>query len=255
LELAGFALWQLALIAAVMAASGFVHGIIGFGFPLIAMPVLAGLFDTKIAVLLTVVPIWVIAAMSSFRGGGLRKSIGRYWWLPGITAIGGFLGARLFLAAPVQAITLLLAGLILVYLLLDRFGPGRFEWVRRHWIVFGIVAGVAAGFTEASVNVGVPPLLIYFMMAGVEPLAMVQSINFIFLTSKTVQIATLMAAGALPLATAAAMLPFAALGLAATYAGMRIRDRMAVATYRRALRGFLWLAAALLCARVVWEAI
>ena len=41
--------------------------------------------------------------------------------------------------------------------------------------------------------------------------------------------------------------------LHALYAGMRVRDRLAVATYRRALRVFLWIAVVVLLARVAWE--
>lgn len=255
LDLATFSPGHLLVLAAVVAAAGFMHGAIGFGFPIMAMPVLTAVFDAKTAVLLTVVPIVAITLVSSFRGGNLRQSIGRFWWLPLVTAVGGFLGVQLFLVAPVQAITLLLAALIVVYLLLDRFGPGRFPLVHRHWIAFGAAAALAAGTFEASVNIGVPPLLIYLMMAGVDPLAMVQSLNFIFLASKVVQTATLMATGALPAASAAAMLPFAALAVGTLYAGMRVRDRLAVATYRRALRVFLWIAVVVLLARVAWERI
>lgn len=250
MDLASLAPGHLALLAAVVAAAGFLHGVIGFGFPIMAMPVLSAVFDAKTAVLLTVVPIIAITAVSSFRGGGLRRSLGRFWWLPLLTAVGGYLGTRLFLVAPVQAITLLLVALIVLYLLLDRFGPGRFPLVHRHWVPFGAAAALAAGTFESSVNIGVPPLLIYLMMAGVDPLAMVQSLNFIFLASKLVQTATLVATGALAPATVAALLPFAALAIATLYAGMRVRDRLAVATYRRALRVFLWLAAAVLLARM-----
>ena len=252
MDLASLAPGHLALLAVVVAAAGFLHGVIGFGFPIMAMPVLSAVFDAKTAVLLTVVPIVAITAVSSFRGGGLRQSIGRFWWLPLVTAVGGYLGTRLYLAAPVQAITLLLAALIVVYLLLDRFGPGRFPLVHRHWIAFGAAAALLAGTFEASVNIGVPPLLIYLMMAGVDPLAMVQSLNFIFLASKLVQTATLIGSGALSAATAVGMLPFAALAVATLFAGMRVRDRLEVATYRRALRVFLWLAVVVLLARVAW---
>ncbi len=253
MDLATFAPGHLLVLAAVVAAAGFMHGVIGFGFPIMAMPVLTAVFDAKTAVLLTVVPIVAITLVSSFRGGNLRQSIGRFWWLPLVTAAGGFLGVQLFLVAPVQAITLVLAAMIVVYLLLDRFGPGRFPLVHRHWIAFGTAAALVAGTFEASVNVGVPPLLIYFMMAGVDPLAMVQSLNLIFLASKLVQTATLIATGALSAASAAAMLPFAALAVGTLYVGMRVRDRLAVATYRRALRVFLWIAVVMLLARVAWE--
>lgn len=244
-----FGAWEIAFIVAVIAASGFLHGIIGFGFPIMAMPVLSAAFDTKTAVLLTVVPIVALTVISSVRGGKLRQSVGRFWFLPVFTALGGVVGTRLFLAAPASLLTLLLAVFILVYLLLERFGPGRFALVHRFWAPFAAVFAFGAGITETTVNIGVPLLLIYFMLAGVETLAMVQALNFVFLFSKLVQVGTLTAAGALPAASIVALSPLVLAAILPLLAGMRIRDRFDVATYRRALRVFLWLAVVLLLAR------
>jgi uncharacterized membrane protein YfcA len=116
-------------------------------------------------------------------------------------------------------------------------------------VPFAAVFAFGAGITETTVNIGVPLLLIYFMLAGVETLAMVQAINFIFLFSKLVQLGGLVAADALPPATVVAASPLVLAAVLALAAGMRIRDRFDVATYRRALRVFLWLAAVMLFAR------
>lgn len=247
--LEAFGAWQIVVIVLVIAASAFMHGVIGFGFPIMAMPVLSAVFDTRTAVLLTIVPIIAIIMISSLRGGSLRDSIGRFWFLPVFTALGGVVGTKLFLLAPTSLLTLLLAVFILLYLLLDRFGPGRFPFVHRYWVPFGAVFAFGAGITETTVNIGVPLLLIYFMLAGVETLAMVQAINFIFLFSKLVQLGGLVAADALPPATVVAASPLVLAAVLALAAGMRIRDRFDVRTYRRALRVFLWLAAAMLFAR------
>ncbi len=255
MTLDAFSAGQVLLIVLVIAGAAFVHGIIGFGFPIMAMPVLSAAFDTKTAVLVTIVPIIAIISVSSLRGGSLKDSIGRFGWLPVFTALGGVIGTKLFLVAPTSLLTLLLAIFILVYLLLDRFGPGRFALVHRYWIPFGAVFAVGAGITETTVNIGVPLLLIYFMLAGVETLAMVQALNFIFLFSKLVQLGGLVAADALPPASVAAAAPLIVVAMLPLFAGMRIRDRFDVATYRRWLRIFLWLAAAMLFARWGQEAL
>jgi uncharacterized membrane protein YfcA len=244
-----FSLAEILLIVAVIAGSAFVHGIIGFGFPIMAMPILATAFDTKTAVLVTIVPIISIIAISSVRGGNLKRSVGRFWFLPVFTTLGGVVGTRLFLVAPTSLLTLLLAIFILTYLLLDRFGPGRFEFVHRHWMPFAAVFAFGAGITETTVNIGVPLVLIYFMLAGVETLAMVQALNFVFLFSKIVQIIGLMISGTLPPDSAVALSPLIIAAVVPLLLGMRIRDRFDVKTYRRALRIFLWLAAAMLFTR------
>ena len=203
MTLDAFSLAEILLIVAVIGGAAFVHGIIGFGFPIMAMPILATAFDTKTAVLVTIVPIIAIITISSVRGGNLRRSVGRFWFLPVFTTLGGVVGTRLFMVAPTSLLTLLLAIFILTYLLLDRFGPGRFEFVHRHWVPFAAVFAFGAGITETTVNIGVPLVLIYFMLAGVETLAMVQALNFVFLFSKIVQIIGLMISGTLPPASAA----------------------------------------------------
>lgn len=255
MTLEAFSAAEILLIVAVIGGASFVHGIIGFGFPIMAMPVLAAAFDTRTAVLVTIVPIIALIAISSVRGGSLRRSVGRFWFLPVFTALGGAVGTQLFLVAPAPLLTLLLAIFILVYLLLERFGPGRFEFVHRHWVPFAAVFAFGAGITETTVNIGVPLLLIYFMLAGVETLAMVQALNFVFLASKLVQLGGLVASGTLPPQSVAALSPLILAAVVPLFLGMRIRDRFDVATYRRALRVFLWIAAAMLFARWANEAL
>ena len=94
---------MLAWIAGVMLLSGFAHGVIGFGFPLVATPLLALALDLKSAILLSVLPSLVLTVLNAFRGGRLRESIGRFWYLPLCLAAGSYAGSRL-LILPIQDI-------------------------------------------------------------------------------------------------------------------------------------------------------
>jgi len=99
---------------------------------------------------------------------------------------------------------------------------------------------------EATVNVAGPMLLVYFMLAGLNPRSLVQVMNLSFLVGKGTQMATWAGAGGVGLATWIATAPFALVAVAALFVGHRIHDRVSTATYAKWLRGFLWLMVGLL---------
>jgi len=92
------ALW-VAVFAAV-AVAGLLQGAIGFGFPVIATPVLAMLMDIRTAVVVTVMPNIITGVVTVFRGGNWGESLGRYWPVAAWTLPGALLGTKLLIYAP-----------------------------------------------------------------------------------------------------------------------------------------------------------
>ena len=247
--------WTLAWLAGVMLLSGFVHGVIGFGFPIVATPLVALVFDLKTAVLVSIVPTFFLTVINAFRGGRLRESVGRFWYLPLCLAVGSYAGTRLLIVAPSEPFLAVLALMLLVYLNIDRLGGARSALVRDHPAPFAVTFGFAAGVFEATVNVAGPLLLVFFMLAGISPRMLVQAFNFSFVLSKCVQIATWTVAGGIGLAQWLSTLPWALAACATLAAGWRLHDRASVETYGRLLRGFLWVMATVLTAqfaRAMW---
>lgn len=236
----------LAWIAFVMLLSGFTHGVIGFGFPIVATPLLALVVDLKVAILVSLVPTVAMALVNAFRGGRLRESIGRLWFLPLCLLAGSYLGTRLLIVAPSEPFLIVLALLVLAFLNLERLGHSDIPAVKRHPTAFAVGFGVVAGVFEATVNVAGPTLLVYFMLAGLNPRSLVQVLNFSFIAGKATQIATWTVSGGIGLAAWAATIPFALVALVTLFAGHRLHDRVSSATYMKWLRGFLWLMVALL---------
>ena len=163
--------WGYAWLAVVMVASGFFHGLIGFGFPIIATPLLTLMFDFKTALLLSVLPGFITTILNAFRGGNLGASLGRFWFMPAFHLTGAFLGTLILIRAPSEPFILLLAVLLVLYLYRERLGKLDVPVVKAHWIVFGAAAGLAGGIFEATANVALAPLIIYFMILGVAPAA------------------------------------------------------------------------------------
>ena len=235
-------------VAAVCALSGFAHGAIGFGFPLVATPLVAVVTDMKSAITLLAPVTLVLVVISALRGGSVRAIVREFWYLPLAIAAGAWLGTRILLAAPPEPFTLVLALVLLFYLNLDRVGRGKSETVQRLRVPFGVVFAFFAGVFEAIANVAGPMLFVYFMLLGAAPSQIVQTLNLCFSIGKGSQVATLAASGAISglwLTVAGLSVPaVAALGL-----GMRLRSRIDAGTYRRWLRSALWIMAIVLIAQ------
>jgi uncharacterized membrane protein YfcA len=241
----------LALIGAAVLAAGFVHGVIGFGFPIVATPLLALAMDLKVAIVATLVPTLAVTLVNAFRGGKLRESIGRFWFLPFCLLVGAYLGTRILIVAPSEPFLLVLAGLVLAFLNMHRLGHTELALVKRHPTATAVASGVVAGVFEATVNVAGPMLLVYFMLAGLNPRALVQVLNLSFIAGKGAQMATWTVSGGVGLATWIATAPFALLALAGLFAGHRLHDRVSTATYVKWLRAFLWVMVGLLALQFV----
>jgi uncharacterized protein len=238
--------WALVFIALVCLVSGFAHGAIGFGFPIVATPLVALVIDIRLAIGLLAPVTLVLVLITAVRGGGLLGMARRFWYLPLVVAAGAWLGTKLLLAAPPEPFLLVLALVILLYLNLDRVGRGSSPSMQRRPIAFGLAFGFAAGVFEAIANVAGPVLLVYFMLLGLAPGALIQALNLCFSFGKSAQVATWAYSGAIVGADWAAIGALCVPSVAALLVGMRVRDRIDAATYRRWLRKALGVMAVLL---------
>jgi uncharacterized membrane protein YfcA len=236
----------LVYVALVCALSGYAHGAIGFGFPLLATPLVALATDMRSAITLLAPVTLVLVVISALRGGSVLALLREFWFLPFAIAAGAWLGTHILLAAPPEPFMLVLALLIVLFLNVDRLGRGRSELVARWRAPLGAAFAFAAGVFEAIANVAGPVLLVYFMLLGAAPAQIVQTLNLCFTVGKGSQVATLAGTGALTPAAWAAVAGFSVPAVAALAAGMRVRSRIDAQTYRAWLRKALWVMAVLL---------
>jgi uncharacterized membrane protein YfcA len=111
------------------------------------------------------------------------------------------------------------------------------------------VFGLTGGFFSGSVNNSLPPLLIYFMLLGLETMAMTQMLNLCFLGGKVMQAATLGVAGEISLAAVVANVPLTIVALAGMWIGTRLQRWISPDTYHRLLRWVLLVIAVVLLAQ------
>ena len=236
----------LVYVALVCLLSGFAHGALGFGFPLVATPLVALVIDMKSAITLLAPVTLALVVISALRGASLRELVRRYWFMPVGIAAGAWLGTLVLLSAPPEPFMLVLALVLVLYLNLDRVGRGQSATVQRLRAPFGFAFAFLAGIFEAIANVAGPILFVYFMLLGAAPAQVVQTLNMCFTVGKGSQVLTLAAAGALSSATWAAVAGLTVPSVAALLAGMRVRDRIDAQTYRAWLRKALWVMVVLL---------
>ncbi|MEO7402896.1 MAG: TSUP family transporter [Burkholderiales bacterium] len=247
--------WALAWVVFVTIASGFVHGALGFGYPLIAMPLLSLVLDSKTTILIVIVPAFVLSCANVIFGGRWSESIARLWYLPIAIMAGAFLGTRIVITSDPAPYVLLLAAVLLLYLNSDRIGAARLDAIKRYPVAATLVFGFAGGWLESSTNMNLPVLLILFKGLALGPLAVVQLANFAGIGGKSAQIAGWWSGSGLSIGFWAAMLPWVGIAALALAAGYQVRSRIETKTYRRWLRAFLWVMAFALLAQfaaIMW---
>lgn len=226
--------------------AGVVHGTLGLGFPLVATPLVSLVTGIKVAIVLIVPPTLVVVIVSIVAGGSWGQTLRDWWRMPVWMFVGALVGTRVFILFDPAPLTLFLALVMLGYLALDSIGRGQFALLARHPHAFAVLFGFLGGFFEGAVNISAPPLLIYFLSAGLAPATLVKALNLCFATAKTTQFATLISTAGVPLSTWISTIPLCVIGAGASLAGARLRDRVPAATYRRWLKQALFAMAVLL---------
>jgi uncharacterized membrane protein YfcA len=177
--------------AGIIAVAGFVHGLTGFGFALVATPVLTLLFDAKTAVLLSIllsVPPVAFVVLAS------RRGIDRRWlWRAGTCSLlGSPLGGLvlLFVSRSLLGVLIGLGTVAASALILSGYSrpfknPDR----------AGAIAGFLGGLLTGSTNLGGPPVVLSLVNQGVDQERLRGSVNAFFLLSHLFTFPVLVASG------------------------------------------------------------
>lgn len=146
----------------IMVLAGFVKGGIGFGFPLVALPLLANVIEIRLALALLTLPTVFGNLWLGMQGGNFGITLRRFWVVILALGIGIFVGSRVLQEINSRALMFVVGASILMFTLADRVTtrgglliPARTE---RVWgTVVGVIAGLIGG---VSATYG-PPLIAY----------------------------------------------------------------------------------------------
>jgi uncharacterized membrane protein YfcA len=239
---------MLALVALAVAASAFVKGAIGFGFPTLGTPLLSLLVDVKTAYLVLIVPNIVMDGLQFARGGAPRATVRRMGSLVVLGAVGTVLGTYLLAVLSSRTMMLILGGFVLLFVVLNvtRLSPR----LPAHWEpwaspIAGFVAGVVGGLT----NVPGTLLVLYFHALRLPKAEFVSAVAFTFVLYKLVQLLAVSWYGLMSSTILLGSVLLTVAALAGFAVGLRVQDRLAPQAFNRAVLVFLAMLGAWLVAR------
>lgn len=224
--------WALGLTGVALAA--FVKGAVGFGYPLIATPLLALATDVRTAVAVLVVPNILMDVLQVIRQPGLVGAMRRRASLLATGILGTVLGTQFLATISTRGLFVTLGVTVLVFVALSlarpawRISPGMEGPLSP---VVGLVAGVLGGLTNTPAVVVTP----YYYALGLPKAEFVRALSATFLTFKLTQLGAVWQVGLLDRRI---WLPWAAaalVSLAAFRLGLVAQDRVPQATFNRAV--------------------
>ena len=206
------------LAVSVLAIAGFVQGLTGFGFGLVAMALLPSLVDYPVAYILVVIftiPTSLVNLLRNRRHFHWRKG----WVLLAGMCCGVPVGVYLVAAAPREMIIRLL-GIVLIAFAINEVGFSQKKLQLPQWSGFPV--GIASGVLGGAFNTGGPPSVAYLYSRPWRKEEIVAVLQVTFITSAVMRLCLfgaqgLGAPGAMSLTLWAALPVLTAVGIGTHY--------------------------------------
>lgn len=233
------------IFAIILFFASLIQGSIGFGFPLIATPLLAMVIDMKTAVLLVAIPTLLNNLIVIFSEGNFVSAIKRFYPIAIFAMLGSAIGTQILIFSNSDIFKILLAFIILLYLFIQKF---RFEmtWVRKKTktstVLFGLGAGIIGGLTNVMSIV----LLVYSIESKHTRKEVVQVTNICFLFGKLIQVILFALHGSFTQGLLTISLGGIIVTILAMFIGLKLKNRIRQDSYNKIIKGFLFLIAIIL---------
>ena len=159
--------------------AGFVKGVVGFGFPIIALVILTltiGLLD---ALAIILVPTFVTNVWQGLTGGRLREIVQRMWRYFAVAMIFIAISSNYLAVANVRLLTALL-GMILFIFALSRLFELKMRISRAHESALSIGFGAANGVLTGLTGSFMVPSVMYMQAIGFRGDLLVQAMGVFF---------------------------------------------------------------------------
>jgi len=181
---------SLAIAALSFAIGGLLKGAIGAGAPVLVIPVLAMLYDVKVAVAVMMVPTLMTNIWQGwqFRHSMLPKKFVFTFALAG--GLGAGMGSWVLATLSQSVLSLIVAFTVLAYVL--------FRVVRSNWILpyatalkLSIPVGIIAGTLQGATGISAPVSLSFYNAMRLERPVFIASVSIYFIAMTVVQIPVL----------------------------------------------------------------
>lgn len=236
------------LAAAIVAVAGVLKGSIGFGAPLVAVPLLAPLVGTRAAIVLIALPLLVANASVLLTRPVDRRAVRRFAPLLATLIPTTFLGGFLLARVDIATLTVVVGAVTLVFVGITAAGANFLvppRWETPLSALIGLVAGTLNGATSAPG----PIFSLYLAGLRLEKRAFVYGITILLAVGNVAQVLAYWQQGLYTrerLLGSVALIPAIMLG---QFVGLRIQDRLDPVAFRRVVLVAVGLAGANLLAR------
>lgn len=223
--------FRLLSAAAVVCVASMIKGAIGFGFPLVAVPLLSALMGPRVAIPVVAIPT-LLSNVLVVRRGGAGSAAGAPWTVLAGAGAGTLAGALLLGSLNPRLVSGIVGAVAILYVLgvtlrlTVRVPPAS---VRQVGLVFGVVAGLMGGATGISS----PLIASYLHLLRLEKREFVFWITMTFFVVNIVQVATYFRLGLYAGPVLAMALLACVPMLIGTLAGLALQDRLEPRLFER----------------------
>lgn len=239
----------LALIVIIFCSS-LVHGSIGFGFGMIATPMVALFTDLQTAITYILIPTMVVNIISISSEGKFFEALKKFWFIILLMVVGSSIGTVLLVYSNSEYFKLLLAFIILVYLI-QSFIRIEVSFVAKHPKASSYGLGIIGGTISGLTNVVAPLMIIYTLELKYSKKDAIQLSNLCFLFTKIGQIIVFLYYGAFTYNTFETSFITLLAVLIGMFLGIKIKKRIDAKFYAKILKVLLFIIACLLIAQTL----
>jgi uncharacterized protein len=178
---------ELAILVTGLAVAGFAKGLSGMGLPLIATPILAGVFGPRIAVTIATIPILAANSLLLTQGFRRRELLRGLGPLIAASAVGTAIGTLLLAQLDQRTFALLISAIVAVFLARgDRLLGDDPAALRAH--VLGPLVCFVGGVLQGTTSIASPLVGSYFHSRRLAPADFVFVLAAIFELNGVVQL-------------------------------------------------------------------
>lgn len=185
---------DITIVIVALLLGGIVKATLGFGAPLIAIPIMAFVLGGEEAVVLMVMPGVVANGILAYDTRGHHHETIDLWRivLPSIPAAA--VGALILSGLPDRGVSLMLAAMLIAYLLVRSLRPdAQLGPQARRWLSPAV--GIGGGLSQGAVGISLPWVGPYLHSLRLAPGAFTHEICSFFLVPTVVQMITLAVVG------------------------------------------------------------
>ena len=150
-----------------LAFAGFAKGTTGMGLPLVATPILAGIFGPKAAVVIVTIPIFAANSLLLLQGWRRLGILRGVTPIIGASAVGTMIGVNLLALLDQRTFAILIAAMVAIFLSRGDRLIGEDPGARRARIL-GPVVGFVAGVLQGTTSIASPLIGSFFHARKME---------------------------------------------------------------------------------------